>query len=84
MQQQSLLLPQISKLSVLTTELTNEITDKYLCDIQEAAPKAEKEKWKQRGASQDPDKIWTNHDGLFIATTDLLSLVIPDGHGVDT
>ncbi|XP_038644227.1 uncharacterized protein LOC119960679 [Scyliorhinus canicula] len=52
--------------------------------LQEAAPVAEKTMWRERGALQGQhDKIWRNGEGLIIAPTSLLTVLISEAHGVD-
>ncbi|KAL2076907.1 hypothetical protein ACEWY4_027497 [Coilia grayii] len=67
--------------ATITLQPTVTIAD--IVQMQENAAHWEKEMWKQRGAKQDHDKMWRNHEGLMVAPTNLLSLLISDAHDMD-
>ena len=55
-----------------------------MVQLQEEAAIAEKTMWKDRGAIQGQhDGLWRNGEGLIIAPTSLLTLLISEAHGVD-
>ena len=61
-----------------------QITLEDVAQLQEETSVAEKTMWKDRGALQGQhDKIWRNGEGLVIAPTSLLTILISEAHGVD-
>ena len=51
--------------------------------IQKQAGPYEQSMWHQRGANKDGKGLWRSHEGIIIAPTMLLNLLIPDAHGFD-
>ena len=52
-------------------------------DMQNLVTAPEKAMWTERGAMEGEDGIWSNKDGLIIAPTPLLTLLISEANGVD-
>ncbi|XP_046899564.1 uncharacterized protein LOC124483259 isoform X1 [Hypomesus transpacificus] len=69
---------------VLTVvQITPELFDKDMAELQAAASQTEQELWIQRGGVKGPDRVWRNHEGLIMVTYDSLPSVISEAHGVD-
>lgn len=49
--------------------------------MQEEAEKLDKGVWVARGASQDSSGLWRNHEGLVVAPSSLLGLLMQEAHG---
>lgn len=62
-------------------ELEDKITPKDVILMQEAAHAVDRQLWVDRGASKDSTGLWRNHEGLIVAPTDLLGLMIQEAHG---
>ncbi|XP_078077302.1 protein NYNRIN-like [Mustelus asterias] len=67
-----------------TGDIEPQITLEDVAQLQEETSVAEKAMWKDRGALQgQQDRIWRNGEGLVIAPTSLLTVLISEAHGVD-
>lgn len=63
-------------------DLEDKITLKDVLAMQDAVPNVEKQLWRERGATQDSEGLWRNHEGLLVAPPDLLGLMIQEAHGL--
>lgn len=50
--------------------------------MQEVSPEKDKQLWLDRGATQDSTGLWRNHEGLIVAPSDLLALMIQEARGL--
>uniref|UniRef100_A0AAR2IQQ4 Uncharacterized protein n=1 Tax=Pygocentrus nattereri TaxID=42514 RepID=A0AAR2IQQ4_PYGNA len=74
----------LGKVFLVTHEvdLEDKITLKDVQLMQEAASAVDKQLWVERGATQDSTGLWRNHEGLIVAPSDLLGLMIHEAHGL--
>ncbi|XP_072904472.1 uncharacterized protein [Hemitrygon akajei] len=63
--------------------LTPEPDVEDLIEIQGKATLAEQTMWRKRGAKQNPEGLWSTEDGLLVAPTPLLTILISEAHGMD-
>ncbi|XP_072896653.1 uncharacterized protein [Hemitrygon akajei] len=54
-----------------------------LVEMQGRATLAEQTMWRRRGAKQNSEGLWSTEDGLWVAPTPLLTILISEAHGVD-
>ncbi|XP_059827358.1 uncharacterized protein K02A2.6-like, partial [Hypanus sabinus] len=52
-------------------------------EIQGKATLAEQTMWRKRGTKQNPEGLWSTQDGLLVAPTPLLTILISEAHGMD-
>lgn len=63
-------------------EAEEPITFKDLSRLQDEVTQAESQLWVQRGAVRDSEGVWRNHEGLLVAPSCLLSLLINEAQGL--
>ncbi|KAI5624349.1 hypothetical protein C0J50_15871 [Silurus asotus] len=65
-------------------KVRGQVTEEDLGEYQDVASGEEKERWKKRGAVQDPNTgLWRSVDGVWVAPLALLPKLIAEAHGVD-
>ncbi|KAI5086700.1 hypothetical protein C0J45_23928, partial [Silurus meridionalis] len=65
-------------------EVRGQVTEEDLGEYQDVASGEEKERWRKRGAVQDPNTgLWRSIDGVWVAPLALLPTLIAEAHGID-
>uniref|UniRef100_A0A3B1IGT4 ribonuclease H n=1 Tax=Astyanax mexicanus TaxID=7994 RepID=A0A3B1IGT4_ASTMX len=63
-------------------DLEDNVTLRDVALMQEAVPDVDKRLWQDRGATPDSTGLWRSHEGLIVAPSDLLGLMIHEAHGL--
>lgn len=70
-------------LSTHEVDLDDRVTLRDIIAMQNDAPSVDKQLWRNRGAIPDLTGLWRNHEGLIVAPSDLLGLLIQEAHVLD-